>query len=118
VEYQPCGDNDYVDLCGAVLPLIRLRSMFGLDGAPAARQNIVVLRHGRENLGLVVDTLLGEAQTVIKPLSRVFAHVKGIGGSSIRGNGDVVLILDVPALIQQAGRPDPIRTATVETASA
>ena len=45
---------------------------------------------------------MGEAQTVIKPLSKVFAHVKGISGSSIRGSGDVALILDVPALIQQA----------------
>ncbi len=99
------SSNDYIDLRGEVLPLIRLRRLFELqEPPPLARQNIVVLRQGRDKLGLVVDNLLGEAQTVIKPLSRLFSQVKGISGSSIRGNGDVVLILDVPALIQQASR--------------
>jgi len=96
------GDGDWIDLRGEVLPLIRLRQLFEIGGAQPPRRNIVVLRQGRDRLGLVVDTLLGEAQTVIKPLSRVFAQAKGISGSSIRGNGDVVLILDVPALVQQS----------------
>jgi two-component system chemotaxis sensor kinase CheA len=45
---------------------------------------------------------MGEAQTVIKPLSKVFAQVRGISGSSILGSGDVALILDVPVLMQEA----------------
>ena len=116
VEYrsdeQPAGEHDFTDLRGAVLPLIRLRRAFDLGGAPGLRQNIVVLRHAGQSVGLVVDSLLGEAQTVIKPLSKMFAQVRGISGSSIRGSGDVVLILDVPALIQQAGQtgaPAPVR---------
>ncbi len=99
-----CGDHDYTDLRGQVLPLIRLRELFDIGGATAARQNIVVLRHAGQKFGLVVDALLGEAQTVIKPLSKMFAQVRGISGSSIRGSGDVVLILDVPAVIQQAAQ--------------
>lgn len=108
IEYTPApvaeGEvrNDYTDLRGEVLPLIRLREMFELDGEPGRRQNICVVRHGAQKVGLVVDTLLGEFQTVIKPLSKMFAQVKGISGSSIRGSGDVALILDVPALIGQA----------------
>ncbi|TXI22063.1 MAG: chemotaxis protein CheA [Roseateles sp.] len=102
VEYAADDQHDYIELRGGVLPLIRLRQLFDLGGQPGARQNIVVIRQGRDKLGLVVDTLLGEAQTVIKPLSRVFAQVKGVSGSSIRGNGDVALILDLPALVQQA----------------
>jgi two-component system, chemotaxis family, sensor kinase CheA len=51
--------------------------------------------------GLVVDTLLGEFQTVIKPLGKVFNQVKCIGGSTILGSGEVALILDVPALVEQ-----------------
>lgn len=101
LEYRG-DDSDWIDLRGEVLPLIQLRQMFEIPGTPPPRRNIVVLRQGRNRLGLVVDTLLGEAQTVIKPLSRVFTQAKGISGSSIRGNGDVVLILDVPALVQQA----------------
>jgi len=111
IEYRGAG-ADWIELRGQVLPLIQLRQLFEIDGPAAARQNIVVLRQGRDRLGLVVDTLLGEAQTVIKPLSRVFSQAKGISGSSIRGNGDVVLILGVPALVQQACRR-PIPTDSV-----
>ncbi|OZI66985.1 chemotaxis protein CheA [Bordetella genomosp. 11] len=102
IAYTPVEDRDYTDLRGRVLPFIRLRRMFGLPGVPAARENIVVVRHGGERIGLVVDTLLGETQAVIKPLSRLFAQARGISGSSILGSGEVALILDVPALMAEA----------------
>ncbi|WP_144640576.1 chemotaxis protein CheA [Bordetella genomosp. 13] len=105
VAFEDLPGRSYTDLRGRVLPFIRLREMFGLDGEPATRQNIVVVRHGIERIGLVVDTLLGETQAVIKPLSRIFAQVRGISGSSILGSGDVALILDVPALMEQARTP-------------
>jgi two-component system chemotaxis sensor kinase CheA len=98
------ADRDYTDLRGQVLPFIRLRDLFGVAGAPSARQNIVVVRHAGQKFGLVVDALMGEAQTVIKPLSKMFAQVQGISGSSILGSGEVALILDVPVLMQQALR--------------
>lgn len=105
VAFDDVPGRSYTDLRGRVLPFIRLRDMFGLGGEPGARQNIVVVRHGIERVGLVVDTLLGETQAVIKPLSRIFAQVRGISGSSILGSGDVALILDVPALMEQARTP-------------
>jgi two-component system chemotaxis sensor kinase CheA len=45
---------------------------------------------------------MGEFQTVIKPLGELFHNVKGLGGSTILGSGEVALILDVPELIQLA----------------
>jgi two-component system chemotaxis sensor kinase CheA len=93
--------HQYTDLRGHVLPFIRLREQFDLGGTPGTRQNIVVVKHGGVRFGIVVDVLLGEVQTVIKPLSRMFAQVQGISGSSILGSGDVALILDVPALWKQ-----------------
>ncbi|NIK09972.1 two-component system chemotaxis sensor kinase CheA [Xanthomonas arboricola] len=101
VEFTPDYSSDYIDLRGSVLPYVRLRALFALGGKTPARESIVVIRQGTQRFGLVVDTLLGEWQTVIKPLSRVFAQVKGISGSSILGSGDVALILDVPSLLQQ-----------------
>ncbi|APP74759.1 chemotaxis protein CheA [Xanthomonas vesicatoria] len=101
VEFAPEYASDYIDLRGSVLPYVRLRELFALGGRTPARESIVVIRQGAQRFGLVVDTLLGEWQTVIKPLSKVFAQVKGISGSSILGSGDVALILDVPSLIQQ-----------------
>jgi len=102
VEFNAEEGHDYTDLRGQVLPFIRLRDLFEVPGTPSARQNIVVVKHGSQKFGLVVDALLGEAQTVIKPLSKMFAQVKGISGSSILGSGDVALILDVPVLMEQA----------------
>ncbi|WP_372163129.1 chemotaxis protein CheA [Xanthomonas axonopodis pv. cyamopsidis] len=101
VEFTSDYASDYIDLRGSVLPYVRLRELFALGGKTPSRESIVVIRQGAQRFGLVVDTLLGEWQTVIKPLSKVFAQVKGISGSSILGSGDVALILDVPSLIQQ-----------------
>ncbi|CAD7383561.1 chemotaxis protein CheA [Xanthomonas arboricola] len=101
VEFTPDYASDYIDLRGSVLPYVRLRELFALGGRTPTRESIVVIRQGAQRFGLVVDTLLGEWQTVIKPLSKVFAQVKGISGSSILGSGDVALILDVPSLLQQ-----------------
>jgi len=49
----------------------------------------------------VVDKLLGEFQTVIKPLGEMFNQVKCISGSTILGSGDVALILDVPSIVNR-----------------
>jgi two-component system chemotaxis sensor kinase CheA len=97
-------DLDYTNLRGNVLPFIRLRELFKLEGAEAARQNVVVVRSGGQRAGLVVDTLLGEFQTVIKPLGKMFNRVKCISGSTILGSGEVALILDVPTLLQHSAQ--------------
>ena len=102
VEFRSETGHDYAELRGQVLPFIRLRKLFSVGGEPNARQSIVVVKHGPQRFGLVVDKLLGEAQTVIKPLARLFSKLHGISGSSILGTGDVALILDVPALALQA----------------
>jgi len=102
VEFRNDDGHDYTNLRGTVLPFIRLRELFALDGAASSRQSLVVVRYAGQRAGLVVDGLLGESQTVIKPLGKVFRHMRCISGSSILGSGDVALILDVPSLIHQA----------------
>lgn len=99
IEFHEQPGCDWVDLRGQPLPYVRLRERFGLAGAPARRQSIVVVRYGSRKAGLVVDALLGEFQTVIKPLGKVFAGARFLSGSSILGNGDVALILDMAALL-------------------
>ncbi len=102
VAYTAEPGHDYTNLRGQVLPFIRLREIFGILGKPCKGENIVVLKHGGHKAGLVVDTLLGEFQTVIKPLGQLFSQIKCISGSTILGGGDVALILDVPTLVRQA----------------
>jgi two-component system chemotaxis sensor kinase CheA len=101
VSYTAEPGHDFTNLRGHVLPFIRLRELFGIQGAPARGENIVVLQHGDLKAGLVVDTLLGEFQTVIKPLGQMFNQLTCISGSTILGSGDVALILDVPALVKR-----------------
>jgi len=95
------GDGRYLNLRGEVLPYLRLREHFEMEGEPARRENVVVVRYGEHKVGLVVDKLLGEFQTVIKPLGKVFNQISGIGGFTILGSGEVALILDVPGLMGQ-----------------
>jgi two-component system chemotaxis sensor kinase CheA len=94
-------ESGYVNLRGEVLPLLRLRELFELPGEPGKRENVVVVNYGGQQAGFVVDALLGEFQTVIKPLGRLFDRLAGISGSTILGTGEVALILDVPGLIQK-----------------
>ena len=102
VAYSAEPGHDYTDLRGEVLPFIRLREIFDVAEPLPRRENIVVLKHAGQKAGLVVDTLLGEFQTVIKPLGKIFNQVECVSGSTILGNGNVALILDVPALVRQA----------------
>jgi two-component system, chemotaxis family, sensor kinase CheA len=111
VAFSAEPGHDYTNLRGQVLPFIRLRELFEVEGAATRRENIVVLKHAGQKAGLVVDSLLGEFQTVIKPLGKMFNQVKCISGSTILGNGEVALILDVPALVQQAGKGTPSTAA-------
>ncbi|SFX29834.1 two-component system, chemotaxis family, sensor kinase CheA [Pseudomonas sp. NFACC49-2] len=96
------GDNqEFLDLRGAVLPVLRLREMFAIDEPNHGRENIVVVHYAGMRVGLVVDQLLGEFQTVIKPLGKIFGTAHGLGGFTILGNGAVALILDIPKLLGQ-----------------
>lgn len=109
--------RDCMNLRGEVLPFIRLRSMFGIEGEPARRQNVVVVEQSGQRTGLVVDGLLGEFQTVIKPLGPLFGNLKCVSGSTILGNGEVALILDVGPLVAGHTRRQHHRQASQPVAA-
>lgn len=93
-------ESDYLNLRGSILPFVRLSERFGSTREQSERENIVVVNYGGMRTGFVVDALLGEHQTVIKPLGKVFQHLQGVSGATILGNGEVALIIDVPGLVQ------------------
>lgn len=80
----------------------------GMDGQAVRR--VVVTRQEGQRVGFVVDDILGQAQTVIKPLSRHHAAIPGLSGATILGDGSVALILDMAALAGSA-RPGDLRPA-------
>ncbi len=100
------SDRSFMNLRGEALPFIRLRELFEIPGSVPPRESIVVVQFAGQRAGIVVDQLMGEFQTVIKPLGAMFRHLRGIGGSTILGSGDVALILDVAALVQSVTRSE------------
>ncbi|HYE73310.1 MAG TPA: chemotaxis protein CheW, partial [Blastocatellia bacterium] len=84
---------------------------FGVGGNRPHRSSIVVVQYAGNKAGLVVDTLMGEFQAVIKPLGRIFSKASGISSFTILGNGKVALILDVPVMLQQAATPNSLNTS-------
>jgi two-component system chemotaxis sensor kinase CheA len=105
LDEQQAKKGEYVDLRGEVMPYLHLSEVFN-DGyhsdskidRKGKRDNIVVVQYAGQKAGLVVDELLGEHQTVIKPLGKIFQNLKGISGATILGSGEVAMIIDVPAL--------------------
>ena len=85
-------------LRGAVLPVVRLRTLYAVPSSHTDRVSVVVVNASHGQYGIEVDVLLGQQQTVIKPLGRLFKTLRGLSGSSILGSGDVALILDVNSL--------------------
>jgi two-component system chemotaxis sensor kinase CheA len=93
-----------LNLNGRALPYLRLREVLGVRGEHPGRESIVVLGHGANRAGLVVDVLYGEGPCVLKPMGPLFRHVPGVSGSTILGTGRVGLVLDVPTLLRSAIR--------------
>lgn len=102
-----------VELRGRLLPVLDLCSTYGLVSERGDHTSTVVITSEGRQFGVVVDTLYGQHQTVIKPLSKLFRSLRGISGSSILGNGEVALIIDVASLGALAAsegsrlRPEP-----------
>ena len=91
--------RSFLDIRGALVPFVRLRDVFNTPGAPDAHQKVVIVSSGEGRVGLVVDQIIGNNQTVIKQLSKLHATLKAFSGATILGDGTVALILDTVHLV-------------------
>ena len=87
---------------GELVPYLRLRQRFGIAGEPPAIEQIITTQIDGHRVGLVVDQVVGEHQTVIKSLGRFYRGVEEVSGATILGDGNVALILDLPKLVHKA----------------
>lgn len=82
-----------------LVPFLRLRELFATDTRPDPFQKIVVVSTPQGRVGLVVDQIIGNHQTVIKPMSALHRDAATFAGATILGDGEVALILDIAQLI-------------------
>lgn len=92
-----------INIRGEWVPFIVLRELFALPPADEP-EFVVIVDYADNRAGIVVDRLIGEVQAVIKPLGELFRTLRYVSGSTILGNGQPALILDVPQLIELARR--------------
>ncbi|MEQ8188488.1 MAG: chemotaxis protein CheA [Candidatus Eremiobacterota bacterium] len=91
-----------INVRGEIVPYISLKEIFSIDAKEREIEQVVVTRMNGQRVGLVVDQVIGEHQTVIKTLGKVYQHAKGLSGATILGDGTVALILDVNQLVKDA----------------
>lgn len=91
--------RNFLDIRGELVPFLRLRETFDVAGAAESHPKVVIVSSGEGRVGLVVDQILGNYQTVIKQLSKLHASIKSFSGATILGDGSVALILDTMSLV-------------------
>jgi two-component system, chemotaxis family, sensor kinase CheA len=102
IEYQRERENQgTVTNRGEMLPVIDLRREFAIEGARPEIEQVVVVAAGVGRIGFIVDTVIGEHQTVIKNLGKLYNGVEAVSGATILGDGTVALIIDVQRLTSQ-----------------
>lgn len=104
--------RNFFTLRGDIVPFLRMRDLFAVPGQAEGYQKVVVVTSGGNRVGLVVDHVIGQYQTVIKSLSRLLDDVEQFSGATILGDGTVALILDVPHLIDFAQAREAERKAS------
>ena len=92
------GKNEMVLFRGTLLPVVRLRERFAIEGRTTENLILVVIQGRDREFCLAVDQLIGKQEVVIKSLGSCFRDLPGIAGGAILGDGKVGLILDVDSL--------------------
>ena len=93
--------EEVINLRGTVIPILRLRELLDIPSPEEDPDNliVVIVQKGEQQLGLIIDNLIGQQETVIKPLGRHITNEKLFSGATILGDGEVALILDTNTLI-------------------
>jgi len=94
--------RNLVKVRGEIVPFVRLRDEFSFNGRCPEIEQVVIANLEGVRIGFVVDHVVGEHQTVIKNLGRMYQDIDGISGATILGDGRVALVLDLQKLAEKA----------------
>ena len=101
-EIRTIQQQEVILLRGQIIPLVRLGNSLGIKSAAGFEEGqelyVVIVQAGDHKIGLLVDSLVGQQEIVIKSLGKILTGIRQIAGATILGDGQVVLILDVNAL--------------------
>ncbi len=112
-EAERASGRRTLQIRDTLVPFVALEEVLDLQADAAQRRRVVVVRTGSGRIGLMVDDILGQNQTVIKPLGAYHRDLPGLAGATILGDGSIALIIDVGTLFRSTLGPDdvPQRTA-------
>ncbi|WKC77194.1 chemotaxis protein CheA [Borreliella valaisiana] len=83
---------------GSMISFIRLREFFQVSSEKSFNEQVVVVNTNSGKMGIVVDEVLGQHQTVIKALGKIYSRVEGVSGATILGDGSLALVVDIDAI--------------------
>jgi two-component system chemotaxis sensor kinase CheA len=92
--------HSFLNIRGELVPFLRLRDLFATSAPPDRYQKIVIVSSSGTKVGMAVDQVIGEHQTVIKSLTKLHSGIEMFSGATILGDGAVALILDIPHLVE------------------
>lgn len=98
------NDNDIVIFHDRQLPFVNMRDFFSIPGDRPKIEQIVVVNVKNQQIGILVDQVIGGNQTVIKPLGKIYRQAKGVSSASVLGDGSVALIMDVEQILEAKER--------------
>ncbi|MBU3918123.1 chemotaxis protein CheA, partial [bacterium] len=104
-ELQQLKKKEAINLRGDIIGVSRLSALLDMESKPSDPErvlSIIFLQSGQRIIGIVVDDLANQQEIVVKPLQRYLTNIPGISGSTILGNGEIILILDPSELIDLA----------------
>ncbi len=99
-ELDRARSRNMIDYRGNVVPYLCLREVFRTEGARPDQEQVIISDNQGDKVGFGVDRVVGQIQTVIKSLGKMYKDMEGISGATILGDGSVALIMDVNRLIR------------------
>jgi two-component system chemotaxis sensor kinase CheA len=102
-DIKTIQNQEVILLRGQIIPIVRLGNVLGVTATETDSQEelyVVIVHMGDQKAGVIVDTLIGQQEIVIKSLGKLLASIKVLAGATILGDGRVALILDVGSLMQ------------------
>ncbi len=100
---KPVDKNEALVLRDMVIPIVDLSKIVGSSENRIDEGYIVVCNIGEKVIGVKAHSVVGQEEVVMKPLGEFLGNINGVGGATIRGDGKVILILDLPAVIEHYG---------------